>query len=125
MHDIADAIRDVTAKLVKDLDERRRRSHFDAHDLVEILLAIADRIDPPLDPEVQTPTRPLTRFYVATLSTFVLIDALDEPDAVDKGEAALKKLLNRPVRIRVVRPATPEEIEIQFLADANEAAERR
>lgn len=50
MNEIADVIRKVTAAIQRELDSGRRSSHLDAHDLVEVLLAIADEIDPPLCP---------------------------------------------------------------------------
>jgi hypothetical protein len=50
MNELADAIRKVTATMQHELDSGRRESHFDAHDLVDILLAIADKIDPPFAP---------------------------------------------------------------------------
>ena len=51
MQPLADAIRQVTATIQRELDAGRRSSHLDAHDLVDILLAIADSIDPPFAPE--------------------------------------------------------------------------
>lgn len=45
---VADAIREVTAKMQQAIDAGKRSQHIDAHDLVEVLLAIADGIDPPL-----------------------------------------------------------------------------
>lgn len=46
---IADAIRKVTATIQHELDAGRRSSYLDAADLVDVLLAIADEIDPPFD----------------------------------------------------------------------------
>ena len=46
--EMADAIRDVTAAMQTALDEGRRSTRIDAWDLVEALLAIADRLDPPV-----------------------------------------------------------------------------
>ena len=46
--EVADAIRDVTAAMQTTLDEGRRSTRIDAWDLVEALLAIADRLDPPV-----------------------------------------------------------------------------
>lgn len=48
MTDVADAIRHVTAKMQTAIDEGHRSHHIDADDLIEILLAIADVLDPPL-----------------------------------------------------------------------------
>ena len=47
MTDVADAIRQVTAKMQTAIDEGHRSSRIDAHDLIEALLAIADTLDPP------------------------------------------------------------------------------
>ena len=44
-HILIDAIHDVTAKVQNEIDAGRRSSHIDAHDLVEVLLAIADRLE--------------------------------------------------------------------------------
>lgn len=41
----AEAIRTVTAKVQTELEAGRRSSRIDAHDLVDLLLAIADEID--------------------------------------------------------------------------------
>ena len=53
MNELADAIRKVTATIQRELDAERRSSRLDAHDLVDVLLAIADEIDPQFAP----PTR--------------------------------------------------------------------
>ncbi len=44
---IADAIRKVTAAMQAELESGRRSAHLDANDLVEVLLAVADELDPP------------------------------------------------------------------------------
>lgn len=44
---IADAIRRVTAAKQTKLEAGRRSTNLDAHDLVEVLLAVADELDPP------------------------------------------------------------------------------
>lgn len=49
-HHVADSIRKVTATIQQEQDAGRRSSCLDAHDLVDILLAIADAIDPPFAP---------------------------------------------------------------------------
>lgn len=67
----------------------------------------------------------MTRYYVATLSTYVLVDAANEGDARTHGEAALQRLLGRPVQIWIVRPATADEIALQNWFDEAEAGERR
>lgn len=46
--EVADTIRDVTAAMQTALDEGRRSTRIDAWDLVEALLAIADRLDQPV-----------------------------------------------------------------------------
>ncbi len=47
---IADAIRTVTAAMQRELDAGRRSRTLDAH-LVDVLLAIADHMDPPFPPQ--------------------------------------------------------------------------
>ena len=46
MLELADAIRQVTAKVQREIDQGRRSRSIDADDLVEVLLAIADQLDP-------------------------------------------------------------------------------
>jgi len=46
MSEIANAIREVTAAMQKAIDGGERSSRIDANDLIDILLAIADEIDP-------------------------------------------------------------------------------
>ena len=48
MHNIADAIRKVTATMQDALETGRRSARVDANDLIDVLLAIADEIDPPM-----------------------------------------------------------------------------
>ena len=45
---VADAIRDVTTRVQEAVEHGARSTQIDADDVVEILLAIADRLDPPL-----------------------------------------------------------------------------
>ncbi len=54
MQQIADAIREVTARVQWAVEEGFRSSHVDAGDLVEVLLAIADKLDPEF-PETPQP----------------------------------------------------------------------
>ena len=57
---VADAIRKVTAAMQHELDAGRRSRTLDAHDLLDVLLAIADELDPPLPqppPERRRPRR--------------------------------------------------------------------
>lgn len=49
---IADAIREVTVAVQKAIADGYRSRMIDADDLVEVLLAIADRLDPPIANEV-------------------------------------------------------------------------
>ena len=49
--EISDAIREVTGKVLNAIEAGYRSREIDADDLVEVLLAIADRLDPPLDSE--------------------------------------------------------------------------
>lgn len=51
---IADAIREVTAAVQAAVTNGYRSRMIDADDLVEVLLAIADRLDPPVRNEVDT-----------------------------------------------------------------------
>jgi hypothetical protein len=45
---VADAIRKVTAAMQTELEIGRRSTRIDAHDLLDLLLAVADELDPPL-----------------------------------------------------------------------------
>lgn len=47
MHPLADALREVTVGLRQALESGHRSRPIDAGDLVNVLLAIADRLDPP------------------------------------------------------------------------------
>jgi len=47
MNQLADAIREVTAQMQAALDAGQRSRQIDAEDLIEVLLAIADQLDPP------------------------------------------------------------------------------
>lgn len=47
-HQMADVIREVTASVQTAIAEGYRSRTIDADDLVEVLLAIADRLDPPV-----------------------------------------------------------------------------
>ena len=51
MQRVADAIRKVTAAAQRAYDEGERSAMIDLHDLVEVLLAIADELDPPFGPD--------------------------------------------------------------------------
>ncbi|RPH76858.1 MAG: hypothetical protein EHM77_08715 [Planctomycetaceae bacterium] len=53
---VADAIRKVTVAMQNELESGRRSNALGAHDLVDVLLAIADEIDPPFPP---TPSQPV------------------------------------------------------------------
>jgi hypothetical protein len=48
--EIADAIREVTGKMLNAIKDGYRSRRIDADDLVEVLLAIAGRIDLPCGP---------------------------------------------------------------------------
>ena len=63
----------------------------------------------------------MTAYYVATLARYVVIDAENESQARKRGAAALCQLYadlrarygrEVPIEIRVVRPATTDEIEL-------------
>lgn len=47
-HKLADAIREVTASVQNTIADGYRSRMIDVDDLVEVLLAIADRLDPPV-----------------------------------------------------------------------------
>ena len=54
----------------------------------------------------------MTTYYVATLGRYVLVDAKDEADARELGRLALVELNpSMPFNIRIIRPATADEIE--------------
>lgn len=44
---LADAIRNVTAAMQQTIEDGHRSRHIDADDVIEVLLAIADQLDPP------------------------------------------------------------------------------
>ena len=50
MTNVADAIRKVTAAMQEELETGRRSTHVDAFDLIEVLLTVAEQIDPPFAP---------------------------------------------------------------------------
>jgi hypothetical protein len=50
MHEVADALREVTAAIQRELESGRRSTRLDAHDLIDVLLAVADELDPPFGP---------------------------------------------------------------------------
>ncbi len=45
-----DAIREVAAAVEREIEAGHRAAQIDAHDLVEVLLSVADRLDPPVAP---------------------------------------------------------------------------
>lgn len=47
---VADALREVAAELEEALEKGERSYHIDADDLLVMLLSIADRLDPPVQP---------------------------------------------------------------------------
>ena len=51
---IADALRVVALRLENALEEGRRSARVDAHDLLEMLLAVADELDPPVANSIAT-----------------------------------------------------------------------
>jgi hypothetical protein len=46
-HEVADAIRNLTARMRRAVDEGHRPRRLDAEDLLDVLLALADELDPP------------------------------------------------------------------------------
>ena len=61
MTQVADAIRKVTATIQRELDAGRRSSRIDANDLVDVLLAIADELDPPFGQRTKAGERDQTQ----------------------------------------------------------------
>ena len=64
---------------------------------------------------------PTTRYLVATLARYVIVDAADETDARMRGQATLWDLYadireregrDVPVTVQTVRPATEDECEL-------------
>lgn len=47
-HQLADAIRDVTVAMQSAIADVHRSQMINADDLIEVLLSIADRLDPPI-----------------------------------------------------------------------------
>ena len=59
----------------------------------------------------------MSTYYVATLASYVLVDAADECEARREGATALSRMnaergSNAPVHVRTVRLATDDEIEL-------------
>ena len=76
----------------------------------------------------------MTAYYVATLARYVVVDAENESQARERGAAALRELYadlrarygrEVPIEIRVVRPATVDEIEMVRFHERMLANERR
>ena len=76
----------------------------------------------------------MTAYYVATLARYVVIDAENGVQARERGAAALHELYadvrarygrEVPIEIRVVRPATTDEIEMVRFHERMLANERR
>ena len=53
-HRVADALRKITATMHTELEAGRRSTRLDAHDLLDLLLAVADELDPPLPKSKRT-----------------------------------------------------------------------
>jgi len=53
MNEVADALRKVTAAMQTELESGRRSTRIDANDLIDLLLAVADEIDPPFAPQLR------------------------------------------------------------------------
>jgi hypothetical protein len=72
----------------------------------------------------------MTTYYVATLARYVLVDAKNELDAREQGNAALREMYaaggrsGEAINIRTVRPATDDEIELGRWHRENLASER-
>ena len=52
-HQLADAIREVTVAMQNAIAEGHRSRMIDADDLVDVLLSIADRLDPPVREQIR------------------------------------------------------------------------
>lgn len=52
MTNVADALRKVTAAMQRTIDSGERSTRLDAEDLIQVLLAVADELDPPTRQEV-------------------------------------------------------------------------
>jgi len=61
MQRLIDAIHDVTARVQTEIDSGRRSRQIDADDLVEVLLAIADRLDSDVTDSEPPPGEPANR----------------------------------------------------------------
>jgi hypothetical protein len=59
----------------------------------------------------------MTTFYVATLSTYVLVNAETEDEAVQIGSERIKEQFGITASVKIVRQATDEEIRLQVWAD--------
>lgn len=53
-HQLADAIRNVTIAVQRAIDDGQRSRQIDADDLVEVLLSIADELDPSLGEQAES-----------------------------------------------------------------------
>ncbi|TWT29555.1 hypothetical protein KOR42_34520 [Thalassoglobus neptunius] len=54
-HQLIEAIHAVTSIVQLRIENGERSTHIDAHDLVEVLLSIADRLEPVVDQEPPEP----------------------------------------------------------------------
>lgn len=59
----------------------------------------------------------MTTFYVATLSTYVLVNAETEDEALQVGTQQIKAQFGLTAPVRIVRKATADEIRLQAWAD--------
>ena len=76
----------------------------------------------------------MTAYYVATLARYVVVDAETESQARERGTVALRELYadlrarygrDLPIEIRVVRPATSDEIKMVRFHERMLANKRR
>jgi hypothetical protein len=102
MQKIVDAIQDVTARVQHAIDAGERSREIDADDLVEVLLAIAERLDPGETAELSDDV--LLDELVAIAKTELRVPTLDSRgnDSLDfheVGVAGLRDALIRAYRL--------------------------
>lgn len=100
MHKLIDAIQNVTACVQNEIGSGRRSRMIDADDLVEVLLAIADRLEVADESDDDAPLAELagiakTELRIPTLET----RGSDGLDFHDVGVAGLRAALVRAYRL--------------------------
>jgi hypothetical protein len=59
----------------------------------------------------------MTTFYVATLSTYVLVNAESEDEALQMGSERIREQFGITAPVQIVRAATADEVRLQAWAD--------